>query len=288
MLTLDKIVAAVEESYGEVFDSEEQCPGVYYLACRPLDKYFADELVVVEQDCPHISAAAKAYGQPLDGHDELIVYDFDDPYGGRPVVLYEADRYRMLHKQPIPDGEDLLGAAAYYADDYPEYFSPISAPIQTPRGYMTRYLTLANGIFALETNAGARLIAIAGVIWSLELYDTTKQLGMIVQNPADIETPVEVQYLFFTEQDGCLALFELLHEYKALRKNERLDAAALMNAIWSYHPEYALEHNLREQRGLNDMLGLILNAAGAEVELSGSEKNMVAMSAEAGTEYVRW
>ena len=288
MLTYEEIVAAVEESYGEVFDSEEQCPGVYYLACKPLDKYFADELVVVEWDCPHISAAAKAYGQSLEGHDELIVYDFDDPYGGRPVVLYEADRYRMLHKQPIPDGDDLLGAAAYYADNYPEYFGTIPTPIQTPQGYMTRYITLANGIFAIETNTGARFIAIAGVIWSLELYDTTKQLGMIVQNHSGDEVPVEVQYLFFTEQDGCLALFELLHGYKALRENERLDTAALMNAIWQYHPEYAIEHNLREQRGLNDMLGLILNAAGAEVELSGSTKNMLAMSPKIGVEYIRW
>ena len=288
MLSYEKIVAAVEESYGEVIDSEEQCPGVYYLACKPLDNYFADELVVVERDCPHISAAAKAYGQPLDGHDELIVYDFDDPYGGRPVVLYEADRYRILHKQAIPDGDDLLGVAAYYADNYPEYFGAIPAPIQTPQGYMTRHVTLANGIFGIETSTGARLIAIAGVIWSLELHDNTKQLGMIVQSPAGVENPVEAQYLFFTEKDGCLALFELLHGYKELRKNERLDAAALMNAIWQYHPEYAIEHNLREQRGLNDMLGLILNAAGAGVELTGSAKNMVVIDSEAGMGYVRW
>ena len=278
----------MEESYGEVFDSEEQCPGVYYLACKPLDNQFADELVVVERDCPHISASAKAYGQPLDGHNELIIYDFDDPHGGRPVVLYEADRYRMLHKQSIPDGDDLLGAAAYYADNYPEYFGAIPAPIQTPQGYMTRYITLANGIFALETDTGSHLIAIAGVIWSLELYDTTKQLGMIVQNPAGVEIPVEVQYLFFTEQNGCLALFELLHGYRALCESEGLDKAALMNAIWSYHPKYALEHNLREQRGLNDMLGLIMNAVGSEVEFSGSAKNMVVIDPEAGTGYVRW
>ena len=288
MLTYDEIVAAVEESYGEVFDSEEQCLGVYYFACREDEYEPPRELVVVEKACPYISDAAKHFGEPLEGHDELLVYDFDDPYGGRPVVLYEADRYRMLHGIPIPDGDDLLGAAAYFADNYPEYFGPIPAPIQTPRGYMTRYITLANGIFALETDTGARLIAIAGIIWSLELYDTTKQLGMKVENPAGIEVPVEVQYLFFTEQDGCLALFELLHGYKALRENERLDKAALMNAIWQYHPEYALEHNLREQRGLNDMLGLIMTAVGAEVELSGSEKNMVALSAEAGVDYVRW
>lgn len=61
-----------------------------------------------------------------------------------------------------------------------------------------------------------------------------------------------------------------------------------MNAIWPYHPDYATAHNLREQQGLNDMLGLILNDAGFECELSSSPKNMIVLSAEAGTEYVRW
>lgn len=296
MLNLQEIISAVEEIYGEVFESEEQCPGVYYLACSPVGTELADdlagglpsELVVVERDCPHISAAVKVYGSPLDGHDDLIVYDYNAEHGGREVVLYEAYRYLVRNRLPIPDGSTLLSSAAYYADDYPEYFGPISAPVVTPRGFMTRYLTLANGIFALETDAGARLIAIAGVFWSLELQDTTKALGMKVANLSGDNVPVEVQYLFFTEEDGCLALFELLPAHRALATSARLDKLALMNAIWRYHPDYALSHNLREQRGLNDMLGLILNDAGIECELSGSPKNMIVLSAEAGTEYVRW
>lgn len=296
MLTLLEIVAAVEESYGEVFESEEQCPGVYYLACRPMEPGFEDdlagdlpsELVVVERNCPHISAAAKAYGSPLPGHDELIVYDYNARRGGREVVLYEANRYLTLQGLPIPDESTLLASAAYFADDYPEYFGPIPAPVVTPLGFMTRYTVLANGIFALDTDTGARLIAVAGIIWSVDLQDTTIRLGMKVANLPGSEIPVEVQYLFFAEEDGCLALFELLPGYPALRESARLDKTALMNAIWQYHPEYALAHNLREQQGLNDMLGLILNEVGIECELSGSEKNMVALSSEAGTEYVRW
>lgn len=288
MLTLDEIVAAVEESCGEVFCSEEQCPGVYYLACQEDEYEPPRELIVVERDCPHISAAAKGYGKAFPGHEELLVYDFADPCGGRPVVLYEAYRYLMIRGLPLPDGNTLLSSAACYADDYPGYFGAIPAPIQTPRGYMTRYLTLTNGVFALETDTGARLIALAGVIWSTELQDTTIQLGMKVENPAGAEIPVEAQYLFFTEEDGCLALFELLHGLSDPAACERLDLAALMNAIWQYHPEYALEHNLREQQGLNDMLGLIFNEVGIEMELSGSIENMVALTAEAGVEYVRW
>ena len=304
MLNLQEIISAVEETYGEVFESEEQSPGVYYLACRPVGTELADdlteelvedlagilpsELIVVERDCPHISDAAKAYGSPLDGHDDLIVYDYNAEHGGREVVLYEAYRYLVRNKLPIPDGSTLLSSAAYYADDYPEYFGQIPAPIVTPQGYMTRYLTLANGIFALETDTGARLIAIAGIIWSLELQDTTKVLGMKVADSTGAKIPVEVQHLFFKEEDGCLALFDLLPAHRALAKSARLDKLALMNAIWSYHPEYALAHNLREQQGLNDMLGLILNDAGIKCELSGSPKNMVALSDGGGTKYVRW
>lgn len=295
MLDLQEIISAVEETYGEVFESEEQCPGVYYLACRPVGTELADdlagilpsELVVVERNCPHISAAAKAYGSPLDGHDDLIVYDYNTEHGGREVVLYEAYRYLVRHKLPIPDGSTLLSSAAYYADDYPEYFGQIPAPVVTPRGFMTRYLTLANGIFALETDTGTRLIAIAGIFWSLELQDTTKTLGMKVANLSGDRIPAEVQYLFFLEEDGCLALFELLLAHRALASSVQLDKLALMNAIWAYHPDYAMAHNLREQGGLNDMLGLILNDAGFECELSGSPKNMIALSEKAGTEYVR-
>ena len=111
---------------------------------------------------------------------------------------------------------------------------------------------------------------------------------MKVANPADGEVPVEVQCLFSSEKDGCLALFELLPSHPALRDSARLDKLALMNAIWSFHPDYALTHNSREQQGLNDLLGLILNEVGIECELSGSAENMVALSSEAGTEYVRW
>lgn len=225
---------------------------------------------------------------PLDGHDDLIVYDYNAERGGREVVLYEAYRYLVRQKLSIPDGSTLLSSAAYYADDYPEYFGAIPAPVVTLRGFMTRYRTLVNGIFALETDSGERLIAIAGIFWSLELQDTTKALGMKVANLSGDNVPVEVQYLFFTEEDGCLALFKLLPAHQALATSARMDKLALMNAIWRYHPDYALSHNLREQQGLNDMLGLILNDAGIECELSGPPKNMVALSDGAGMEYVGW
>lgn len=53
----------------------------------------------------------------LDGHDELIVYDYNAERGGLEVVLYEAYRYLVRQKLSIPDGSTLLSSAAYYADD---------------------------------------------------------------------------------------------------------------------------------------------------------------------------
>ena len=308
MLTLHEIVTTVAGVYGDVILSEEQCPGVYYLACREDENERPKELVVVERGCPHISAAAKAYGSPLDGHDDLLVYDFNAMGGGREVVLYEAYRYLTLHGLPIPDENTLLTSAAYSAADYPKYFGATPAPTVTPQGYLTRYIALADGIFALETDTGARLIAVAGTIWRLELQDTTISLGMKVGNSphteismdgaalaggavetgVGAEIPVEVQFLFFSEEDGCLALFELLPAHDALLRSAQLDWLALMNAIWQYHPDYALTHNLREQQGLNDILGQILKDVGIEYDPHGSAENMVALSPEAGTEYVQW
>ena len=199
------------------------------------------------------------------------------------TVEYEVLRYRALNGLPSLDGDTMLSVAACAADAYPDYLGPIPAPVMTPHGHLTRYLTLANGIYAIETDTGARLIAVAGIIWSLELQDSTIALGEKIG-----DLPEELTYLFFGKQNGCLALFELLHAYPALGWCPKLDWLALMNAIWSYHPDYALEHNLREQHGLNDLLGLALNEAGVEAELTGSTKNMVALTVEAGVEYVRW
>ena len=89
----------------------------------------------------------------------------------------QASIYRTLNGLPSLDGDTLLSVAACAADAYPDYFGVIPAPVVTPHGYLTRYLTLANGIYAIETDAGARLIAVAGIIWSLELQDSTIALG---------------------------------------------------------------------------------------------------------------
>lgn len=38
-----------------------------------------------------------------------------------------------------------------------------------------------------------------------------------------------------------------------------------MNAIWKFHPEYAMGYNAQEQAGLHDMLGLLLLPLGEKI-----------------------
>ena len=61
----------------------------------------------------------------------------------------------------------------------------------------------------------------------------------------------------------------------------------LMNAIWKYHPEYAVGYNAQEQAGLNDALGLLLYTLGVEDrELNSSPDCMIAITPGVGTDFI--
>ena len=83
---------------------------------------------------------------------------------------------------------------------------------------------------------------------------------------------------FLDKTAGSLALFELWQLYDSLRNSEYIDYPALMNYIWKYAPEYAAAHNLSNQFGLNDTLGLLLNALGEERELQSFPENNISIS----------
>ena len=94
--------------------------------------------------------------------------------------------------------------------------------------------------------------------------------------------------LFFSRRDSCIPLFELLYLRDDWKTANKINVPALMNAIWKYYPEYAASHNLEEQFGANDLLGVILNTMGEDVELSGSVENVISMSPHAGTNFFQW
>ncbi len=64
--------------------------------------------------------------------------------------------------------------------------------------------------------------------------------------------------------------------------------AALMNAVYQYHPEYAAQYNLVEQAGLNDGLGKFLYTMGLEAEFHSSSERLLSLTARAGTKFIRF
>ena len=93
-------------------------------------------------------------------------------------------------------------------------------------------------------------------------------------------------YLFFEEPYFCLVIFELVYLREEWLKSGMVDLAALMNAIWRDQPGYAAAHNLSEQSGLHDAFGVLLNILGTEVELSSSTDRMIAITPNAGCDYL--
>lgn len=96
--------------------------------------------------------------------------------------------------------------------------------------------------------------------------------------------------LFFSQRNSCIPLFELLYLREGWQTSGKINVHARMNAIWSNFHEYAVAHNLGEQSGANDLLGLILNAAGGneDVGWSGSSKTVISLSPQMGTTFFCW
>ena len=93
-------------------------------------------------------------------------------------------------------------------------------------------------------------------------------------------------YLFFPESAGCLVLFELWKWYDEIMATGMVDRAAMMNAIYVNHPEYAVTYNRREQEGLNDSAAHFWRWLGYDVEPEGKESNLIVLDPETGTAYL--
>ena len=91
--------------------------------------------------------------------------------------------------------------------------------------------------------------------------------------------------LFYTEETGCLTLFELSLNHRI--PPAAVDLVAVKNAVFSNFPEYVIHHNRREQAGLNDGAGLFLQMLGADVELAGQEENLLNVTPTDRTNYLK-
>lgn len=277
----------LEDFFYEVKFVEVEAPGVYSIIARMHpDRLLTDEFYVVDRSSTIISDAAKKYGGAMSEIPQFLLFPYDKKDGGFPIIAYELARYRVTNGEKLERMGNLHNMAFYGMEQYPHYFGYYPAPTMTPKGYMTRYQTIDNGIFLLETDQGNRLMAVCYPIWESDLSDALTEAGL--QTDYDIAHSISetLGYLFFEEPYFCLVIFELVYLREEWVKSGMVDLAALMNAIWGDQPGYAAAHNLSEQSGLHDALGVLLNILGTEVELSSSTDRMIAITPNAGCDYL--
>ena len=264
-----------------------ECPGVYYIAASRGPFLVADEYYVVDDDTSIISQTAKKYGRRSQESPRFLLYDRNDKSSGCGVIDYEVAKYRYQHNISDPSGSALHDIAIYNMEHNPEYFGAYPAPTCTPYGYTTRYHVLMNGVFWIETDQCKETLAICYPMWNGDLSEGVMELGIMAEGDKRAGMDIALGYLFFNKTAGSLALFELWQLYDSLRDSGYIDYPALMNYIWKYAPEYAAAHNLNNQFGLNDALGLLLNMLGDERELQSFPEYNIMISEGAGLRFLK-
>lgn len=239
---------------GTVTEAELVIPDVFGAVLEDQETGIAEEAFIVSRNAVNISMAAKRYGVTTTEHPELLVYLESSTGNSRYIIEYELFRYKIRNQLPIPEGENIRTLAAIGTEMYPGYFGTYPVPYLTPWGYTTRHKVLSSGLFWLETEQFHQGLAVAFPKYD-DLSDGTRALA---EYGNDSPAPTDGQisgYLFFREQDSVVPLFELIFMVGKQELCHVIDRAALMNAIYQYHPEYAAQHNLAEQMGWNDGAG---------------------------------
>ena len=270
---------------GTVTEAELVMPGVYDAILELSETGLTVEAFIVLSSAGEISAAAKQYGKADPAHPGLLVYLEDGTGNPRYIIGYELFRYKILHHLPLPEGENIRSIAAAGAEMYPEYFGGYPVPFLTPWGCTTRHKIIANGLYWLETEQCQRGLAVACPKYD-DLSDGARGLAEPFQGSAalaDVDAP---GYLFFREASSSVPLFELVSVIPKEQLGCKIDWAALMNAVYQHFPEYATQHNLAEQAGLNDGMGQFLHTQGINVELKGAPERLISLTAQAGTQYI--
>ena len=277
----------IEDDLGEIKSWEQFCGDIYLITAVEPEMLLPDEYYVFPKDTAILSDAAKAYGIPLPSHPELLAVVLGSTGSGSTAIHYEGMRYKIQCGIPLPEHDnDIQVVAIYGMEDIPEYFGNFPAPLDTPHGATLRYLQIINGVFALETIQGDRMIAVAYPIWEGDLTGFTKRLGLKAFRDLTEGIRRTYGYLFFREETGCIALFELSQTHDL--PESIINKAALKNAVFQNYPEYMIHHNRNEISGRNDSTGMIYQMMGVDIELSGKEDNLISLSPEAGTAYLNW
>ena len=270
---------------GEVIEAQIVMPGVYDVVIEREEILLGEEAFIVLRNASGISDAAKKYGQEVSAHPNLLLYAENNTDNPRYIISYELLRYKILHRIPLLETESIREIAAFGAELYPDYFGSYPVPIITPWGRTTRHKIISNGLYWLETEHCLRGLAVVFPKYD-DLSDGARKLAVKFDDNLFLPEQQEPGYLFFQEADSSVPLFELIAMMPSNRLDCHINQAALMNAIYQNHPEYAALHNIAEQAGLNDGFGLMLNALGVETELTSSISEMVKLSPGIGAEFI--
>lgn len=273
----------IENMLGEINESEQEIPGVFYLSVSGSRKWREGEYYAVLEQAPAISQEAKGYGLLIEKDLGLLLYPFAKDDSGWKIVQYELYRYRTANKLPLPEKDALINSALYGREIHPNYFGAYPVPALTPWGYTLRYKVMDNGVYWMETSQCRRALAVCAPIWQ-ELSDTAMKIAVQAghEQESEMEGPV-----FFEERYYCIPIWELMKLRKKWESGV-VDKAALMNAIWQNCPEYATIYNAQVQQGLHDTTGLLLNAVGIETELKPDIGDTIFISPQASVEFLHF
>lgn len=268
-----------EYSFGEIVFSEVMCPGVYYLRTEQQEYY------AVQSGSKAISKEAKAYGAVVPDCPGILLFDHLIPKSGKEIIEYEVKRYqRICEGSPVADFT-LHNSAIFGMELYPQYFGEFPVPFSTPLGYTCRHWRIDNGIYWIETDQCKACLAVS-FPYCDEFSSAANELAIQTKDDRREGIDNTLGFLFFPQEASCIPIFELM----GIRNWDKIiNKAALMNAIWWHFPEYAAAYNKNEQAGVHDLLGMMQTSLGqTSVELHGSLEHMIAMTPNAGVDFLRF
>lgn len=257
---------------GVVTAEETECPGIQYLSAGQdnIREYYA----VLEGSVPRMAAD---FGMRLPSQPDIRLYPLYSDNGGWKIIEYEIQKYRVQNHLALP--VSLMEKALEGMEAAPAYFGMFPVPASTPWGHTIRHRDIGNGVCWIETDQFCQVVSICRTMCD-DLSETALELASTGQEKAGV--PDTWGFLFFTKEDSCLPLFELLPLHPEWLG--AIDCQALQNAVVQYHPTYTVAYNFREQLGLNSVSGQLLREFAGE-SLQNLRLHMLSYTPDAGTEF---
>ena len=151
--------------------------GVFELAVRRVEDIVSREVYVV---LPYAVPAVISYetifcGTPANGTTVFIHAKDGNGWG---LVDYELKRHKTRLDPSEANKEELFSGMVYTAEKYPAYFGGLIPPRCTPWGLTLRVKTV---VYFLETDSLEWVLAVANMIWDVDLSDASKRLGCLCE-----------------------------------------------------------------------------------------------------------